>query len=102
MNSSASFPLDAIDRAYARFAALSCARVIVGRLNVKFWSVMFFAIAATACFSSFHLTPFGGEEQPPLNILITTTVIFGVAFMASAHVLGATNHLLPRSWLSST
>lgn len=97
MNSPAPFQLEAIDRAYARLGGLSGVRIILGQLNEKFWSVTFLVIAVVCCFSAFFLTPFAREVHPPVSILLLTSTIFGVAFMAATHVLGVTSHLLVRN-----
>lgn len=91
------FQLESIDRAYARFANVSCARVIVGRLNEKFWSAMFLAIAAGSCLLAFELTPSPESAPPPLWLLAVTSLVFSAAFTVSAHILGVTSHLLDRS-----
>lgn len=95
MNSSL-FQLEAIDRAYARFASISCARVIVGRLNEKFWSISFFSLAVFASWLAFQLTPSADATPPSLIIQVLTCLTFATGFTASAHVLGATSHLVSR------
>ncbi|BDS05311.1 hypothetical protein NT6N_03510 [Oceaniferula spumae] len=95
--SSSPFQLESIDRAYARFASISCARVIVGRLNEKFWSLAFLIVSASSCLLAFELTPSADSTPPSVFIVILTSMVFGVSFTACSHVLGLTNHLLGRN-----
>jgi len=96
MNSSP-FQLEAIDRAYARFANVSCARVIVGRLNEKFWSIAFLLLAVSSCLLAFELTPSPDSTPPSALILMVTSLTFALGFTVSAHVLGVTSHLVSRN-----
>jgi len=100
MNSPSSFQLEAIDHAYSRFANLSCARIIIGRLNEKFWSFTFFAIATACCLAASFLSPSAIGDDRSMVALIMAPTVFGIAFMSSAHVLGATSHLLNRNIVS--
>jgi len=96
MNSSSQFRLEVVDRVYAKFVKFSSARVIIAQLNEKFWSVMFFAIATSCFYVAFSLSPSANGIEHSATILILAPSVFGLAFTASAHVLGATNHLLDR------
>jgi len=97
MSSPSPFQLVSIDRAYARFANVSCARVIVGQLNGRFWSVTLFVIAAVSSLLAFQLTPSPDLTPPSALILTVTTLVFALGFTASAHILGVTSNLLDRN-----
>ena len=97
MSSPPPFQLESIDRAYARFANVSCARVIVGRLNGTFWTLTLFVISELSLLLAFHLSPSGDMSSLPTPITIVTALVFAMGFTATAHILGVTSNLLDRN-----
>ena len=97
MSSPPPFQLESIDRAYARFANVSCARVIVGRLNGTFWTVTLFIISELSLLLAFQLSPSRDAAALSTPITLVTALVYAMGFTASAHVLGVTSNLLDRN-----